>query len=97
LIAEHRPRVVYTHWAGDVNVDHRRVHDAMIAACRPQPGHPVEELLFFEVPSSTEWRPPGSAPAFTPDWFVNIEATIQRKLDALAAYASEMRAFPHPR
>lgn len=97
LIAEHRPRTVYTHWAGDVNVDHRRVHDAAITACRPQPGHPVKELLFFEVASSTEWRPPGSAQSFNPNWFVDISATLKRKLAALEAYASELRAFPHPR
>jgi LmbE family N-acetylglucosaminyl deacetylase len=29
------PDIVYTHHAGDVNIDHRIVHDAVIAACRP--------------------------------------------------------------
>ena len=33
-----QPDTVYTHHAGDVNIDHRRVHDAVVAACRPQPG-----------------------------------------------------------
>ncbi len=97
LISQHKPRIVYTHWAGDVNIDHRRIHEGTIVACRPQPGHPVEALLFFEVPSSTEWQIPGAGPAFTPNWFVNVAATLQRKLDALNIYASEMRSFPHPR
>ena len=30
LIGEYRPSVLYTHWAGDVNIDHRRVHDAAV-------------------------------------------------------------------
>jgi len=97
VVHARRPSVLLTHHAGDVNIDHRLVHDAVIAACRPQPGHPVDELLFFEVPSSTEWRPPGSGEPFTPNWFVNVSETFGKKLEALAAYDTEMRSFPHPR
>ena len=92
-----RPTMVFTHHAGDVNVDHRVVHDAVIAACRPQSGSCVAELLFFEVPSSTEWRPPGSGIPFVPNWFVDISTTLKTKLEALLAYQDELRAFPHPR
>ena len=96
-IERHRPSCVLTHHSSDVNVDHRIVHDAVIAACRPQPSHPVRELLFFEVPSSTEWRPPGSTPPFSPNWFVDISSTLEKKLEALSAYQAELRLFPHPR
>lgn len=97
LIAEHRPDTVFTHHAGDVNIDHRRTHEAVVTACRPQIGHPVKTLLCFEVPSSTEWQLPGSAPAFTPNWYVDISTTLERKLTALESYAAELRAWPHPR
>lgn len=96
-IAAWQPAVVYTHHVGDVNVDHQVLHHAVLTACRPQPRHPVERLLLFETPSSTEWQLPGSAPPFEPNWFVDIEATLPRKLEALRAYASEMRDWPHPR
>jgi LmbE family N-acetylglucosaminyl deacetylase len=66
-IHEIQPEIVYTHHAGDVNVDHRLVHEAVVTACRPGPGHPVGQLLFFETVSSTEWQPPHSAPAFLPN------------------------------
>lgn len=97
FIDRYQPLTVLTHHSGDVNIDHRVVHEAVIAACRPQPGHPVQELLFFEVPSSTEWRPPGSAEPFLPNFFVDISATLEIKFAALEAYASELREFPHPR
>jgi LmbE family N-acetylglucosaminyl deacetylase len=93
----HKPQVVYVHHAGDVNVDHRRLHEAVVTACRPTPGHPVRRLLSFEVASSTEWQPPGSAPAFQPNWFIDISAQWLCKRVALAAYASEMRPWPHAR
>lgn len=97
LIAEYQPEMVFTHHAGDVNIDHRRIHEAAVTACRPQRGHPVKTLLCFEVPSSTEWQLPGSAPVFAPNWFVDISGTLERKLAALDAYAAELRAWPHPR
>lgn len=97
LIAKHQPDTVFTHHAGDVNIDHRRTHEAVVTACRPQRGHPVKTLLCFEVASSTEWQLPGSAPAFTPNWFVDISATLERKIAALNAYADELRDWPHPR
>jgi len=96
-IARHQPQVVYVHHSGDVNIDHRRLHEAVVTACRPIPGQPVRRLLSFEVASSTEWQPPGSAPAFQPNWFVDISAQWLRKREALEAYASEMRPWPHAR
>lgn len=92
-----RPEFVLTHHAGDLNIDHRRVHEAVVTACRPYPGQVVKSLAFFEVPSSTEWQVPGSAPAFAPNWFVNVTSTLERKREALQAYQQEMRAWPHSR
>ncbi len=96
-IGEAGPDTIYTHHSGDVNIDHKRVHDAVVTACRPQAGHPVQTLLFFETASSTEWQVPGAAPAFQPNWFVDISDQLQTKLRALEAYSEEMRAWPHPR
>ncbi len=96
-IAELRPDTVYTHHCGDVNIDHRLAHEAVVTACRPEAGHPVRTLLFFEVPSSTEWQTPGSAPAFLPNWFVDISSVFDTKLKALRVYDKEIRPWPHPR
>ena len=97
IIGQLAPDTILTHHAGDVNIDHRRIHDAVITACRPQPGHPVRSLLYFEVASSTEWQTPGSAPAFMPDTFVDISDQLSQKQAALQAYDREMRAWPHSR
>src|ERR1700722_18787448 len=40
-ICDVAPDTVYTHHAGDLNVDHRRVHQAVTTACRPQAGQSV--------------------------------------------------------
>lgn len=97
FLKQYEPEIIYTHHAGDLNIDHRLIHEAVVTACRPVPFYPVKMLLFFEVPSSTEWQMPGLAPYFTPNWFVNVSDTLNLKLKALEAYSSEMRNWPHAR
>ena len=89
VAADVKPDIVYTHQAGDLNKDHRIVHEGALTAFRP----PGPDVYCFEVPSSTEW---GLAP-FEPDHFVNIGGTMARKIRALKCYATEMRDPPHPR
>lgn len=91
------PFTVLTHHSGDTNIDHRVVHDAAIVACRPQPGNSVKALHFFEIPSSSEWRPATSAPPFVPNLYIDISETLDAKLAALEVYSRELRSFPHPR
>jgi LmbE family N-acetylglucosaminyl deacetylase len=91
-----RPDVIYTHHYGDLNVDHRITHQAVMTACRPDPSCSVRQIFSFEVMSSTEWASPGLAP-FIPNAYVDISAYLPMKLDALNAYALEMRESPHTR
>lgn len=96
IIAELKPAVVYTHHNGDLNVDHRVTHRAVMTACRPLPHATVREILAFEVLSSTEWGDAGASP-FIPNYFVDISTTLEIKLRALNAYSMEMREPPHSR
>ncbi|MDO3377972.1 PIG-L deacetylase family protein [Geoalkalibacter halelectricus] len=96
LMAKLQPEMVYTHHHGDLNIDHRLAHQAVMTACRPVPGQKVKEIRCFEVPSSTEWQTPGAAP-FIPNLFIDISAVLARKNQALAVYRDELRSFPHSR
>ena len=97
LIEQYHPDTIFTHHAGDLNIDHQRTHEAVVTACRPQAGHSVRTLLFFENPSSTEWQTPGSGNIFEPNWFEDISATLHLKLQALNVYDMEVRDWAHPR
>lgn len=94
---EYQPDIVYTHHAGDVNIDHRIAHEAVVAACRSMPGKSVRTVLFFETMSSTEWQIMTGDKVFLPNWYVDIGAFYDRKMQALKFYKSEMRPYPHPR
>ena len=91
------PDTVVTHHSADLNIDHQVIHEAVMAACRPQPGHPVKRILSFEVPSSTEWQSPTFGNSFIPNWFEDISDTLESKIRALEAYETEMREWPHAR
>lgn len=90
------PQVIYTHHHGDLNIDHSVTNQAVMTACRPQPGSSVREIYCFEVLSSTEWATPQREP-FVPNVFVNISDFLDIKLRALQAYQLEMRPAPHSR
>ncbi len=95
-MARFRPATVLTHFAGDVNQDHRRVAEATLIACRCVPGSPVRRLASYFVPSSTDWGDPQVG--FVPNAFEILEEShVSAKLAAMRCYASELRPAPHPR
>ena len=89
------PAVVYTAHP-DVNADHRALFDSVAVATRPTPGQPVRRVLTYAPTSSTEWTP-AATNWFVPNWFVDVTATIDRKLEAFACFETERRDYPHPR
>jgi LmbE family N-acetylglucosaminyl deacetylase len=95
-IRQINPQTIYTHHYGDLNIDHRIAHQAVMTACRATPESSVREILTFEVMSSTEWSSVGLAP-FLPNLFIDITAYMAIKLQALEAYKIEMRTAPHSR
>jgi len=97
FIQSFQPNIIYTHHGGDLNVDHRRVLEAVLTACRPQPSVRVDEIYSFEVASSTAWYGSSLAEGFEPHCYVDITDQLERKLEALQAYQQEMRDFPHAR
>lgn len=92
-----RPDAIFTHYAHDLNIDHRRCAQAVVTAFRPMPGQPVRSIYGFEVASSTEWAFGAAGPEFAPNVYFDVSDHLQKKIAALHIYAEEMRPFPHPR
>jgi LmbE family N-acetylglucosaminyl deacetylase len=89
---------VYTHNISDMNRDHRILAEAALVACRPKPASTVNELYFFEVPSSTDWTFYKVQPVFQPNAYVEIAEDIMNlKEIALEAYDTETYEFPDAR
>ena len=92
-----KPSIVYTHHHGDLNIDHKKVNQAVITACRPTPNQTVKKILSFEVASSTEWNPIGASFSFQPNYFVDISDQLDKKIKALNMYKNEMKPWPNAR
>jgi LmbE family N-acetylglucosaminyl deacetylase len=97
ILEELDPEVVYTHFPGDVNLDHGVVARAVWTACRPYRFPGIRRLAAFETPSSTEWAWPLADGVFRPSLFVDVSATLDAKLSAMECYSAELRDYPHPR
>ncbi|HZO91664.1 MAG TPA: PIG-L family deacetylase [Chthonomonadaceae bacterium] len=92
-----QPTVVYTHHAGDLNIDHTITQRAVLTAFRPLDSHQPRAIYAFEVPSATGWNAPTPENGFWPTHYVQVEETLPTKIAAMEAYRSERRRWPHPR
>ena len=97
-VIKFKPDIIYTHHYGDLNIDHRTVHNAVITACRPfSSSHFIKKILTFENPSSTEWQSLSFNSYFKPNYFENIETHINKKIKAMKEYKTELKKWPHTR
>jgi LmbE family N-acetylglucosaminyl deacetylase len=92
-----RPAIVLMPFP-DRHIDHRVIFDAAMVVTRPVgAGVEIGLVAAYETLSETHWNAPNIEPNFTPNWVVDITGTIERKLEALACYQSQIMAFPGPR
>jgi LmbE family N-acetylglucosaminyl deacetylase len=91
------PALVFTHHAGDLNIDHRRTAEAVLTAFRPQPGESCRGIWSFAVASSSEWSHPSATAPFLPDTFVDITEQLPALEEAWDCYSDEQRPDPHAR
>ena len=76
--------IVYTHYANDLNQDHRQLHHATMIAFRPKPGQSCKEIYCYQVPSYGNTN-------FNPNYFVELtQEQAELKLAALECYQSEL-------
>lgn len=79
----------------DYDQDHRATYQAALAATRPIPRqagkHLAKRVLTYEMPKLV-W-----ANAFRPNVYLDVTEVIDRKLDSIALYKTQLRAQPHIR
>ncbi|WP_087001627.1 PIG-L deacetylase family protein [Rhizobium sullae] len=97
LIARLRPQTLIIPFLGDMHLDHQLIFASCLVGARPhQPQYPTL-ILAYETLSETNWNAPYLTPSFVPNVFVDIEDHLERKLEAMRCYASQIRDAPHER
>ena len=95
VVQKVRPQIVLLPYP-DRHVDHRAIFDSALVSCRPNNsvGANIKTLAAYETLSETHWNAPHIEPNFTPNWTVDISDQIDKKLEALACFKSQI--LPHP-
>ena len=91
------PEIAYVPFIGDLHVDHRLIAEAALVAARPDRSHRLRKVLAYEALSETNWNAAPLTPAFHPNTYVEITPWLDRKLEAMRCFASQLRPFPHER
>ena len=82
-----KPDTIFTHYSEDLNIDHKKVHQAVITATRPFKTRNIKNIFAFEIPSSTYSN--YGKKSFNPNYFVDVSKTIKRKIKSLKIYKNQ--------
>ena len=92
-----KPTIVFSPYP-DRHVDHRLIFDSVMVATRPvKVGKNIRLLAAYETLSETHWNASHIEPNFVPTWVIDISNTIDKKIDAIKSFKSQIPEFPGPR
>jgi len=94
VIADTQPDIVFIPHNGDLNKDHRIVHEAALVVTRPLCSS-IKKILAYETLSETEWG--HSIAQFRPGVYIDITGFIELKKEAMQLFETELKIAPHPR
>lgn len=97
IISKHSISTLFIPHVGDIHADHTVTHMASLVAARPIMHCPVKNILSYETLSETEWSPQRPGDIFCPNVFVDITSHIDRKIEVMRCYESQLKAKYHPR
>lgn len=97
MIQKIEPEEVYIPHRGDMQLDHKMIVDAAMVALRPKYKHVVKRIYCYETLSETGWDIPNTTNEFIPTVYEDISKTLQKKLDAMNMFKSQLGEFPNPR
>lgn len=90
----YQPDIIFTHFIGDLNIDHQIVTRAALTVFRPQYGNKTKIYSYY-VPSSTDYNP---QTYFDANSYIEVsKINVKNKIKALKIYDKEMREYPHTR
>lgn len=91
------PDLLFIPFVGDIHMDHQIVFNAALVHARPRSSSIPACVLAYETLSETNWLAPGITPAFIPNIFVDISATIEAKIEAFQTFRTQVKPSPDER
>ncbi len=91
-----RPDILYVPFYGDAHSDHRIIVEALHSATKVFRLPTLRAVRMMEVLSETNFALSGTLP-FTPNYYVDITPFLDRKIEIMKIYRSEIGVHPFPR
>jgi N-acetylglucosamine malate deacetylase 1 len=92
-----QPFEVFTVYRNDSHSDHQAVFDAVLSATKSFRYPFIKRVLAYETMSETDFGLKPEDRGFRPNIFIGIEKFLEKKLDIMDIYKSEVQDFPFPR
>lgn len=97
IISDVKPNIIYLPFKGDVHSDHRKIFEATYS-CTKSFRYPfVKKIYMIETLSETEFAPSTKEDSFIPNVFVDISKYIEKKIEIIKIFESEIAPHPFPR
>lgn len=97
VINEIKPTIIYLPFKGDVHSDHRKIFEA-VYSCTKSFRYPfIKKIYMMETLSETEFAPSTKEDSFVPNVFVDISDFMDRKIEIMKLFESEIKEHPFPR
>jgi LmbE family N-acetylglucosaminyl deacetylase len=97
VINDVKPNIIYLPFKGDVHSDHRKIFEAAYS-CTKSFRYPfIKKIYMIETLSETEFAPSTKEDSFIPNIFVNISEYMDKKIEIMKVFESEIAEHPFPR
>lgn len=97
VILDTKPEIIYMNNRTDIHTDHQVAAKAIMSATKSFRYPFIKKILMYECISETEIAPPLIENMFIPNVFSDITNYIDKKIDIMKIYESEVQDNPLPR
>lgn len=97
IINEVQPNIIYLPFKGDVHSDHRKIFEAAYSCTKTFRYPFIKKIYMIETLSETEFAPSLSSESFIPNIFVDVSDFMERKIEIMKIFKSEISEHPFPR
>lgn len=97
VIKEVEPDTLYIPNRSDVHSDHRIIFEACLPFTKQFRYPSIKEVYMMEVSSETDFAPPIPSLSFVPNTFVDITQFVEKKMEIISLYNSEIMDEVYPR
>jgi N-acetylglucosamine malate deacetylase 1 len=97
VINEVKPNIIYLPFKGDVHSDHRKIFEASYSCAKSFRYPFIKKIYMIETLSETEFAPSTKEDSFIPNSFVDISEYMDKKIEIMKVFESEIAEHPFPR